>query len=179
VVLLPFSSASLKTITYLSLGSNVGDREGNLREAIRRLGELGTVSKVSSLYETEPVDYAEQPWFLNCAVELDTDLSPQEFMRGTLDIERAMGRDRDGAQPKGPRTIDIDILLFGDAVIDQPHLKVPHPAMHKRRFVLAPLAEIDAEVIHPVLERSIGELLDELPNSSGTVKRIPGTIISA
>src|SRR5258708_11983485 len=115
----------MKQIAYLSLGSNVGDREANLREAIRRIGELGAVRKASSFYETEPVELAGQPWFLNCAVELDTERSPQQLMRGLLDIERQMGRERD--HPKGPRKIDIDILLYGDAVIDEPGLRVPHP----------------------------------------------------
>jgi 2-amino-4-hydroxy-6-hydroxymethyldihydropteridine diphosphokinase len=162
----------VNTITYLSLGSNIGDREANLREAIRRLTALGVVSKVSSFYETEPVEFADQRFFINCAIELDTALSAQNLMREILSIERALGRNRDHAQPKGPRTIDIDILLYGDAIIDEPGLKVPHPAMHKRRFVLAPLAEIDAEVIHPVLERSVGELLDELPADAGVVRRV-------
>lgn len=117
------------------------------------------------------MDFTEQPWFLNCVVELDTELSAQELMRAILAIEQEMGRQRSSAVPKGPRTIDIDILLFSDAVIDEPGLTVPHPAMHQRRFVLAPLAEIDAEVIHPVLERSAGELLDELPASAGRVRR--------
>jgi 2-amino-4-hydroxy-6-hydroxymethyldihydropteridine diphosphokinase len=162
----------VNTITYLSLGSNIGDREANLREAIRRLTALGVVSKVSSFYETEPVEFADQRFFINCAIELDTALSAQNLMREILSIERALGRNRDHAQPKGPRTIDIDILLYGNAIIDEPGLKVPHPAMHKRRFVLAPLAEIDAEVIHPVLERSVGELLDELPADAGVVRRV-------
>ena len=159
----------MKQVVYLSLGSNVGNRAGNIGLATVRLGELGTVSKASSLYETEPVEFAGQPWFLNCAVELDTEMSAQRLMRALLDIERQMGRERD--HPKGPRKIDIDILLFGDVVINEPGLTIPHPAMHTRRFVLAPLAEIDPEVIHPVLERSVGELLDELPNG-GIVRRL-------
>jgi 2-amino-4-hydroxy-6-hydroxymethyldihydropteridine diphosphokinase len=162
----------MKNISYLSLGSNVGDREAHLREAVRRLSALGTVGKISSFYETEPVEFTKQPWFLNCAVELDTEKTPQGLMRGLLDIEKQMGRDREASAPKGPRTIDIDILLYGDQIIDEPGLKVPHPAMHQRRFVLAPLAEIDAEVIHPVLERSVGELLDELPADAGKVRKM-------
>ena len=161
----------MKTITYLSLGSNIGDREANIRKAIRKLADLGDVGKQSSLYETEPVEFTQQPQFLNCAIELDTELSEHDLMREILAIERALGRDRDHAQPKGPRTIDIDILLYGDQIIDEPGLKIPHPAMHRRRFVLAPLAEIDAEVIHPILERSVGELLDELP-ADGVVRRV-------
>jgi 2-amino-4-hydroxy-6-hydroxymethyldihydropteridine diphosphokinase len=162
----------MKNISYLSLGSNVGDREAHLREAVRRLSALGTVGKISSFYETEPVEFTKQPWFLNCAVELDTEKTPLGLMRGLLDIEKQMGRDREASAPKGPRTIDIDILLYGDQIIDEPGLKVPHPAMHQRRFVLAPLAEIDAEVIHPVLERSVGELLDELPADAGKVRKM-------
>ena len=162
----------MKSITYLSLGSNVGNREANLRDAISCLAALGTVGKVSSFYETEPVEFTNQPWFLNCVAELDTAKSPHELMRGLLEIEKQMGRDRNASAPKGPRKIDIDILLFGDQAIDDPGLKIPHPAMHKRRFVLAPLAEIDAEAMHPVLERSVGELLDELPADAGSVRRL-------
>ncbi len=162
----------MKVIAYLSLGSNVGNREANLRDALSCLAELGTVGKVSSFYETEPVEFANQPWFLNCVIELDTALSPHELMRSLLDVEKQMGRDRSASVPKGPRKIDIDILLFGDQIIDEPGLKIPHPAMHKRRFVLAPLAEIDAEAIHPVLERSAGELLDQLPADGGVVRRV-------
>ena len=139
-----------KTV-YLSLGSNVGDREANLRTAIEKLGALGEVIAVSSLYETEPVDFTAQPWFLNCAVALRTGLMPKLFLTRMLAIEQQMGRRR--IQPKGPRTIDIDILLFGNAVISAPQLEVPHVAMHQRRFVLEPLAEIAPEVRHPVFKR--------------------------
>jgi 2-amino-4-hydroxy-6-hydroxymethyldihydropteridine diphosphokinase len=161
-----------KSTAYLSLGSNLGDRAGNLREAIRRLGEVGTVSKTSAFYETEPVEFTDQPWFLNCAVQLVTELSAQELMRSVLTLEHDMGRERATAVPKGPRKIDIDILLFGDAVIDEPGLMVPHPAMHQRRFVLAPLAELDADMLHPLLKRSVGELLDDLPEGTGKVRRV-------
>jgi len=151
---------------YLSLGSNVGDREQQLRDAIARLGTAGRVVSVSSLYETEPVEFAEQAWFLNCAVALETALTAEELMAGLLEIERQMGRQR--VQKKGPRTIDLDILLFsspvtGDAVIDSPELTIPHPAMQQRRFVLQPLAEIAPEARHPVLKKTIRELLDALP----------------
>jgi 2-amino-4-hydroxy-6-hydroxymethyldihydropteridine diphosphokinase len=158
----------MKQTAYLSLGSNVGDREGNLRAAIEKLSTVGRVSAVSSFYETEPMEVKEQAWFLNCAVEVETEKSPQELLDALLAIERGMGRER--LQPKGPRNIDIDILLFGDAVIDEKGLKVPHPAMHERRFVLAPLAEIAATAIHPVFERSVGELLEELPEGDAVRK---------
>lgn len=157
-----------KTV-YLSLGSNVGDREANLRSAIAMLGELGQVLAVSSLFETEPVEFTAQPWFLNCAVAIRTQLMPKLFLSKIMAIEQQMGRHR--TQPKGPRTIDIDILLFGNAVITAPQLKVPHPAMHQRRFVLQPLAEIAPDLRHPVFKRTMRELLQELPHNGGQVKR--------
>ena len=155
---------------YLSLGSNLGDREANLREAIRRLGELGTVKKVSSFYETEPVEFTEQPWFVNCAVELQTILSARELLNGMLAIELAMGRER--IQPKGPRLIDLDILLFGDLVVDEHGLTVPHPAMHERRFVLEPLAELAPGAVYPLLKRTISELLESLHRDSADVRKL-------
>jgi len=148
-------------LAYLSLGSNVGDRRKNLREAIDRLKTLGQVLSVSSFYETEPVEVTQQPWFLNCAIALETAQSPSQLMRGILEIEREMGRLR--VQKKGPRTIDIDILLFGDEIVSTTDLTVPHPAMAERRFVLEPLAEIADQVRHPVLKKTAGELLQNLP----------------
>jgi 2-amino-4-hydroxy-6-hydroxymethyldihydropteridine diphosphokinase len=153
---------------HLSLGSNVGQREVHLREAIRRIAAAGRVVAVSSFYETEPVEFTEQAWFLNCAVALKTLLSPIELMTAVLAIEREMGRVRD--RQKGPRIIDIDILLFDDLVIDSPDLMVPHPAMQQRRFVLEPLAEIAPEVRHPVLKRAVRELLEELPTGQAVRK---------
>jgi 2-amino-4-hydroxy-6-hydroxymethyldihydropteridine diphosphokinase len=157
----------MATLAYLSLGSNIGNREAHLLEAQARLRATGRVTAVSSFYETEPVEFTEQPWFLNCAVALETELTPQELMTAILDIEESMGRQR--VQKKGPRMIDIDILLFGNAVLDSADVTIPHPAMHKRRFVLEPLAEIAPEARHPVFDKTIRELRDALP--SGAIVR--------
>jgi 2-amino-4-hydroxy-6-hydroxymethyldihydropteridine diphosphokinase len=147
----------------------LGDRDANLRSAIARLGELGKVNKVSLFYETEPVDLTEQPWFLNCAVELETQRTPDELLQGMLAIEQSMGRER--IHPKGPRLIDLDILLFDDVIMKSPGLTIPHPAMHERRFVLEPLLEIAPEANHPLLKKSIRELLELLPSNSQLVRK--------
>jgi 2-amino-4-hydroxy-6-hydroxymethyldihydropteridine diphosphokinase len=156
----------MPNLTYLSLGSNVGNREANLRDAISRLRTLGRLVSVSSFYETEPVEVTDQAWFLNCAVALETTQTPEQLIAALLDIEQEMGRRR--TREKGPRMIDLDILLFhdgttGDAILDSPDLTIPHPAMHQRRFVLEPLAEIAPDARHPAMNESIRELLDQLP----------------
>ncbi len=159
----------MKKTAYLSLGSNLGDRRANLRNAIGKLLNFGRVTAVSSFYETEPVEFTDQPWFLNCAVALQTTLSADDFLAEIMAIEREMGRQR--TQPKGPRTVDIDILLFGKAVLHTAKLTLPHPAMHERRFVLAPLAEIAGGVQHPVLKKSVQQLLGQLPKTGAAVKK--------
>lgn len=158
----------MPNLVYLSLGSNVGNREKNLREAIHRVESLGRLTEVSSFYETEPVEFTGQPWFLNCAVGLETAQAAPGLMRDLLTIEREMGRQR--LQKKGPRIIDIDILLFGDEIVNTPDLTIPHPAMADRRFVLEPLAEIADQARHPVLKKTIGELLDALPEGQAVRK---------
>jgi 2-amino-4-hydroxy-6-hydroxymethyldihydropteridine diphosphokinase len=156
-------------IIYLSLGSNVGDREANLRAAIAALGDARVrVRQVSSLYETEPVDFLEQPWFLNCAVGGKTESRPLELLRALREIEAKMGSKKFIA--KGPRLIDMDILLYGEETIDTPELQVPHPRMHLRRFVLVPLAEIAPKLQHPSWKRTVKQLLEKTPDRS-TVRR--------
>jgi 2-amino-4-hydroxy-6-hydroxymethyldihydropteridine diphosphokinase len=147
-------------LAYLSLGSNIGDREAALREAIHRLKTMGRVALVSSIYETEPVELPDQPWFLNCAIALETEKTPEQLLSEILSIEEEMGRSR--IQEKGPRNIDIDILLYGGAVVESPSLTIPHPAMQQRRFVLEPLAEIAPEARNHVLGRSVREMLEAL-----------------
>lgn len=155
-----FTMAGMEKTVYLSIGSNLGDRKANLCEAIARLGAIGAVTKVSSFYETEPVEVADQPWFLNCAVELRTSKMPRQLMSAVLNIERDMGRRR--LVPKGPRLIDIDILLFGTSVIAIPGVTIPHPALHERRFVLEPLAQIAPGIRHPVRKQTAAQMRDAL-----------------
>jgi 2-amino-4-hydroxy-6-hydroxymethyldihydropteridine diphosphokinase len=161
-------SSTMPSRVYLSLGSNVGDRASQLLSAVGRLETTGRVVAVSSFYETEPVEFTPQPWFLNCAVALESSQTPQQLMDSILLIEQEMGRRR--LQKKGPRTIDIDILLFDDAVVDSPELTIPHPALHQRRFALKPLAEIAPDVLHPVWKKAVRELLEALPEGQAVRK---------
>jgi 2-amino-4-hydroxy-6-hydroxymethyldihydropteridine diphosphokinase len=147
----------LKTV-YLGIGSNVGDREANLREALERLEAAGIrVARRSSIYETEPRDLRDQPWFLNAVVEVETDLFPLQLFAHIQNVEREMGRRR--VTPKGPRNIDIDILFYGRSVIDTADLQVPHPRIAQRRFVLEPFSEIASEFRHPVSGKTAREML--------------------
>jgi 2-amino-4-hydroxy-6-hydroxymethyldihydropteridine diphosphokinase len=146
---------------YLSLGSNVGNREEMLFDALRLLESPGLhVARVSPVYETEPQDFKNQPWFLNLVTEVQTTFFPMQLMTRVRKIERGLGRKR--TVDKGPRSIDIDILLYGESVIDSKDLVVPHPRMTERRFVLQPLADLAPDLRHPVLRRSIRELLTEV-----------------
>ena len=151
----------MKTI-YLGLGSNVGDREKHLRAALDRLASVDLrVLRASQVYETEPLGIAAQRWFLNQVVEAETSLFPKQLLGRVGRIERALGRVR--TVPNGPRTIDIDILLYGSAVVRAPELEIPHPRMAERRFVLQPLADLNPELRHPVTRRTVREMLAAAP----------------
>ncbi len=159
------------TTVYIALGTNVGNRDHNLREALRFLAESGIqIQKISSIYETEPVDYLDQPWFLNAVLEAQTDLPPLHLLHKLRAIESAMG----GKKPfaKGPRLIDLDILLYNNESIATPDLQVPHPRMLQRRFVLGPLAEIAPNLRHPDWPATATQLLAALKDPSA-VRRHP------
>jgi 2-amino-4-hydroxy-6-hydroxymethyldihydropteridine diphosphokinase len=168
----------------IGLGANLPSAAGSPAEtvlaAMERLAQYGQVTARSALYRTEPVGYADQPVFVNAAVLLDTELRPLPLLDVLLAIERSFGRDRAAGPPKGPRTLDLDLLFYNQSrlgepadqlVLDDPTLTVPHPALHERRFVLAPMAEIAPEWPHPVLGRTVAELLAELPADGGAVVR--------
>jgi 2-amino-4-hydroxy-6-hydroxymethyldihydropteridine diphosphokinase len=155
-------------LAAIALGSNLdsqwGDRKANLLEAIERLQRLGDVTSISSFFDTEPVGYLNQPRFLNAALLLDTDLTPLELLHGLLAIEHSMGRER--VIDKGPRVIDLDLLLYNDVILDATELTLPHPSLHERRFVLEPLAEIAPQLTHPILHQTVSDLLAELSSAS-------------
>ncbi|HSP64145.1 MAG TPA: 2-amino-4-hydroxy-6-hydroxymethyldihydropteridine diphosphokinase [Pyrinomonadaceae bacterium] len=161
-----FSNRNHASKAYVALGSNLGDRAGNLLLAIRGMMEaVLMVTRVSSIYETQPVSEVEQPPFLNMVVELGNPLpAPEQVMARLLRIEYALGRIRDVKD--GPRTIDLDLLLYGDLKSDTAFLKLPHPRMHQRRFVLAPLAEIAPNLMLPTLKRTAWELLGRVEDKS-------------
>jgi 2-amino-4-hydroxy-6-hydroxymethyldihydropteridine diphosphokinase len=143
---------------YLSLGSNLGDREENLRQAIARLEAAGVrVSRRSSIYETEPREAPNQPWFLNQVIEAETDLFPRQLLARLQKVELDLGRKR--LRPKGPRTIDIDILLCGETIVRAKDLELPHPRLAERRFVLEPLAELAPDLRHPVTRLTVRQML--------------------
>ena len=130
---------------YVGVGSNLGDRE----EAIRRAAEMIGATRLSTIRETEPWGYADQPSFLNAVAELETELSAHELLDMLLAVERELGRERGDGPRYGPRTIDLDLLVYSDEIVDEPGLAVPHPRLHERRFVLEPLHELDADLVVP------------------------------
>ncbi len=161
------------TVVYLGLGSNIGDRKAHLRKAVDELQSRDLrLRRVSGIYETEPVGLREQRWFLNQVAEFETELHPLQLLRRTRRVETRLGRKRDLVN--GPRTIDIDILLYGDAIVQTPELKVPHPRYRERRFVLEPLAELNASLKDPQTGRTVAEMLTAISGQPTIVKKANG-----
>lgn len=171
------STSGIAERAYVAMGANLGDRLGTLRLAVDLLGRLGTVEAVSSVYETEPVGYADQPSFLNMVVGLETSLEPVVLMQSLLDIEQELGRIR--SFQNAPRTLDLDLLLFGDRVTAEPMLTLPHPRMRERAFVLVPLTEIAADALDPINGQTIETLLGKLGDVSGVRVFAPPFELSA
>ena len=157
-------------IAYIGMGANLpssaGSPEATLAAAAERLDTVGRVAARSSLYSTEPVGYAEQPRFVNAVLALETELNPQALLDALMRIEKEFGRDRVNAVPNGPRTLDLDILLFGDYLVDEPGLRIPHPRLAERAFVLEPLNEIAPEAVEPRSGSMISELLGKLGHAA-------------
>lgn len=159
---------------YIGIGSNMGDPRGNCLDAIDRIGRIEDcrIISVSDLYVTEPVGDREQEWYTNCVAAISTELPARDLLKRLLGIEADMGRVR--TVKWGPRIIDLDILLYGQYLINDEDLKVPHPMMHMRRFVMAPMSDIANDLVHPVLGKAMIELLRELPENDQAVIRLEG-----
>jgi len=153
------------TVAYIGIGSNIGDRIGYIQQASCHLNYTKgiRVLESSSFYETEPVGYKDQPWFINAVLKIKTELSPNELMNHCLRIEKQLGRTRHPEAPEnGPRTIDLDILFYDNGIFKNDIVEIPHPRLHERAYVLVPFLELDADFIHPVLKKSISELHENL-----------------
>jgi 2-amino-4-hydroxy-6-hydroxymethyldihydropteridine diphosphokinase len=154
---------------YISIGSNLGDRAAHLRRATHELTSAGIeVVRVSPFYRTEPVDYRPQPWFMNCVVEVRTELMPLRLLSALHRIEQRMGRRR--TVRRGPRTIDLDILFYDNAVIRSVPLEVPHPRLANRNFVLVPLSDLAPTLRHPLTRQTVAEMLQESPDHSQVLR---------
>ena len=150
---------------YLALGSNLGSREQYLRSAVQGLIRRRVdVSRIAALYSTEPREVHNQPWFLNTVLEADTRLDPDQLLAACLDIENENLRIHDPGQPKGPRTLDIDIVFYGSEIIRKPNLTIPHPRFSTRRFVLEPLAKLAPDFVDPVSNKTMAQLLKDCPD---------------
>jgi 2-amino-4-hydroxy-6-hydroxymethyldihydropteridine diphosphokinase len=159
---------------YIAFGANLGDKLATCREAMAALGATDGIRLLaqSPFYRTEPVDYLDQAWFVNAVAGIETRLQPLDLLAALQAIETAAGRTRGGAARFGPRTLDLDILFYDALVLDTPELVLPHPRMHKRRFVLKPMCDINPQFLHPVLQRNVQDLLDSLAESGQGVFRI-------
>lgn len=165
--IMPANTAGNKV--FIALGTNLGNREKNLQTALTEITTFSRIINKSSIYETEPYGYKKQNDFLNMAIEIETGLSPVELIIRLQEIEHKMGKNRE--IKNGPRLIDLDILLYNQEIISQPNLKIPHPHMHERNFVLTPLAEISEKTLHPTLKKDIKSLLKNLKNQGWIKKR--------
>jgi 2-amino-4-hydroxy-6-hydroxymethyldihydropteridine diphosphokinase len=153
----------VRHIAFISVGSNIGDRKANCQSGIEAVAASGSVelTGVSKFYETEPVDYVDQDWFVNAVLRIETALAPLQLLNTLKDIEKTAGRS-ESALRFGPRILDLDILLFNDRVMKTDRLVIPHPRMHERRFVLKPICDIDPSVVHPLLKRSVQAIMGDL-----------------
>lgn len=156
---------------YLSVGSNIGEKLDNCQRGIRALARFSTITGQSPFYRTEPVDYRDQDWFVNAVVRIETELLPEALLAELKRIQKKSGRKKETIR-FGPRTLDLDILLINDLVLETPELVVPHPRMNQRRFVLKPMCDIDSDIIHPVLNETIANLLARLDENGQALGRL-------
>jgi 2-amino-4-hydroxy-6-hydroxymethyldihydropteridine diphosphokinase len=161
-------------VAFISIGSNMGNKPANCRNAIVTLQGTG-VGKViaqSKFYCTEPVDYIDQDWFLNAAIKIETPLEPLELLTALQQIQKAGGRERGGIR-FGPRLIDLDIIFYDDLTFEDERLMIPHPRMHKRRFVLQPICDIDPQIVHPVFKQSVSQLIEQIKDNDQRIRHYP------